>query len=69
MAFEHENSIPGQWLDTCQAAAGSGRAGPGRAAPGLGHAARLLRVNNPEVQRILGNVAARSGGQCCLPNS
>ena len=29
MAFEHYNSIPGQWLDTCQAAAGPGRAGPG----------------------------------------
>ena len=24
MAFEHYNSIPGQWLDTCQAAAGPG---------------------------------------------
>ena len=37
MAFEHYNSIPGQWLDTCQAAAGPGRAGPGRAGrpPGL----------------------------------
>ena len=36
MAFEHYNSIPGQWLDTCQAAAGPGRAGPGgrRAWPG-----------------------------------
>ena len=30
MAFEHYNSIPRQWLDTCQAAAG-----PGQAAPGL----------------------------------
>ena len=29
MAFEHYNSIPGQWLDTCQAAAGPGRAKPG----------------------------------------
>ena len=36
MAFEHYNSIPGQWLDTCQAAARPGRAGPGgrRAWPG-----------------------------------
>ena len=29
MAFKHYNSIPGQWLDTCQAAAEPGRAGPG----------------------------------------
>ena len=37
MAFEHYNSIPGQWLDTCQAAAGLGRAGPGgrRVWPGV----------------------------------
>ena len=36
MAVEHYNSIPGRWLDTCQAAAGPGRAGPGgrRAWPG-----------------------------------
>ena len=36
MAFEHYNSIPGQWLDTCQAAAGPSQAGPGgrRAWPG-----------------------------------
>ena len=68
MAFEHYNSIPGQWLDTCQAAAGPGRARPGRAAAGPGQAARLLRVKNPEVQRILGNVTPRSGWQRCLSN-
>ena len=63
MAFEHYNSIPGQWLDTCQAAAG-----PGRAAAGPRQAARFLRVKNPEVQRLLGNVTPRSGWQRCLSN-
>ena len=63
MPFKHYNSIPGQWLDTCQAAAG-----PGRAAAGPGQAARLLRGKNPEVQRLLRNVTPRSGWQRCLSN-
>ena len=47
---------------------GGRRAGPGRAAAGPGQAARLLRVKNPEVQRLLGNVTPRSGWQRCLSN-